>query len=99
MIAWAQVIVWKETAQNVWQPIYTSPPTLLEASVNSVAWAPHELGLILAAGASDGAIAVIALNASGTCPPPPPPCPTSSYPTRRFSAPPSAWILRGASGG
>jgi len=30
-----------------------------DSSVNSVCWAPHELGLILAAGSSDGTISVI----------------------------------------
>lgn len=49
----------------MWQPIFTSPPTLLEASVNSVAWAPHELGLMLAAASSDGSIAVISLGPAG----------------------------------
>lgn len=43
-----QVIIWKETSENQWRPIFTAA---LEASVNSVAWAPHEIGLALAAGA------------------------------------------------
>lgn len=43
-----QVIIWKEMSENQWRPIFTAA---LEASVNSVAWAPHEIGLVLAAGA------------------------------------------------
>lgn len=42
-----QVMIWKETAENQWRPIFTAA---LEASVNSIAWAPHEIGLMLAAG-------------------------------------------------
>jgi len=48
--------VWKEVAEGVWHPVFTSPPGLHTASVNACAWAPHELGLLLAAGSSDGCI-------------------------------------------
>ena len=42
-----KVIVWKESEQGVFSAIYTSPATLHEASVNAIAWAPHEFGLAL----------------------------------------------------
>lgn len=42
-----KVIVWKESEQGVFGAIYTSPSTLHEASINAVAWAPHEFGLSL----------------------------------------------------
>lgn len=35
-----------------------------ESSVNSVCWAPQEYGLILAAGASDGAVSIITYNSA-----------------------------------
>ena len=60
-----QVIVWKESPEGTWQPAYVSPPTLHGASVNSVAWAPHELGLVLAAGSSDGTVSVLTAGADG----------------------------------
>jgi protein transport protein SEC13 len=39
--------------------VYISPATLHTASVNSVAWAPHEHGLVLAAASSDGSVSVV----------------------------------------
>jgi len=36
------------------------------ASVNGVAFAPHELGLLLAAASSDGALSVLAYQPDGT---------------------------------
>ncbi len=59
-----RVIVWKEVADNVWQPIYQSPAHT--ASVNSVAWAPYELGLIFAAASSDGSVSVTAYQPDGS---------------------------------
>lgn len=53
------VIIWKETAENVWEKVYTSPPALFDSSVNALAFAPHELGLHLACASSDGSLAVI----------------------------------------
>ena len=38
--------------------VYISPGTLHSASINSIAWAPHELGLLLAAASSDGTISI-----------------------------------------
>jgi protein transport protein SEC13 len=58
--------VWKEATEGVWQPAYVSPPTLHTASVNSCAWAPHELGLVLAAGSSDGSLSVLTHGADGS---------------------------------
>lgn len=59
-----RIIVWKETADNQWQQVYLSPATLHTASVNSIAWAPHELGLVLAAASSDGTISILEYNAA-----------------------------------
>lgn len=44
--------------------IYQSP--LHTSSVNSIAWAPYELGLILAAGSSDGSISVHTYQPDGS---------------------------------
>ena len=66
-----RVIVWKEQApssadgtafgqqQNMaprWEKIYEYKEH--QSSVNSVCWAPYDLGLILAAGSSDGTISI-----------------------------------------
>lgn len=61
-----KVIVWKEVADGVWQQAYASPPSLHSASVNSCAWAPHELGLVLACGSSDGSLSFITCGADGS---------------------------------
>jgi protein transport protein SEC13 len=61
-----QVIIWKEVSEGSWQQAYVSPATLHSASVNSCAWAPHELGLVLAAGSSDGALSVLSAAADGS---------------------------------
>jgi len=60
-----KVIVWKETEQNIFSPVYTSPPTLHEASVNAIAWGPHEFGLCLAAASSDGTISILTHKPDG----------------------------------
>lgn len=39
--------------------VYITPSTLHTASINSIAWAPHELGLILAVGSSDGTVSIL----------------------------------------
>eukprot|EP00955_Chlamydomonas_euryale_P111775 366088-Chlamydomonas_euryale.AAC.21 len=39
--------------------VYITPPGLHSSSVNSVAWAPPEVGLALAAGSSDGTVSVL----------------------------------------
>ena len=42
--------------------VYTTDSTLHSASVNSVAFAPHELGLKVAAASSDGSASVLTYN-------------------------------------
>ena len=61
-----QVIVGKEVTEGQWQQVYVSPDSLHSASVNSCAWAPHELGLLLAAGSSDGSLSVLTGGADGS---------------------------------
>jgi protein transport protein SEC13 len=39
--------------------VYQSPATLHSASINSLCWAPHEVGLVLATASSDGTIGII----------------------------------------
>lgn len=51
------VIVWSKDANGEWSKIFTHNEHT--HSVNSVAWAPHELGLCFAAGSSDGTISVV----------------------------------------
>jgi len=58
-----KVIIWKEGQQG-WQAVYNTNDSPDEnerhkSSVNSIAWAPHDLGLLLVAGSSDGSISVI----------------------------------------
>eukprot|EP00873_Tetraselmis_striata_P000259 jgi/Tetstr1/420523/TSEL_001067.t1 len=60
-----RVIIWKETQEGVWAQAYKSPETLHSASVNSICWAPQELGLMLACGSSDGTISILNHNADG----------------------------------
>ncbi|GAX74890.1 hypothetical protein CEUSTIGMA_g2336.t1 [Chlamydomonas eustigma] len=54
-----RVIIWKETHEGQWQQVYITPSTLHTASINSIAWAPQELGLILAVASSDGTCSVL----------------------------------------
>jgi protein transport protein SEC13 len=58
--------VWKEASEGVWQAAYATPPGVHSASVNSCAWAPHELGLVLAAASSDGSLSVLSAAADGS---------------------------------
>uniref|UniRef100_A0A0A9W586 Protein SEC13 homolog n=1 Tax=Lygus hesperus TaxID=30085 RepID=A0A0A9W586_LYGHE len=53
-----KVIIWKENQE--WTKIYEYSNH--DASVNSVKFGPHEYGLILACGSSDGAFSIISLN-------------------------------------
>ena len=62
-----KVIIWKE------QPAQGPTPagwakikehTLYKASINSVSWAPHELGAILACASSDGTISVLTFKST-----------------------------------
>ncbi|CAK0773637.1 hypothetical protein CVIRNUC_004086 [Coccomyxa viridis] len=52
-----KVIVWKEAQEAQWVQAYCSP--IHTASVNGVAFAPHELGLMLAAASSDGTVSLL----------------------------------------
>ncbi|KAJ7262323.1 WD40-repeat-containing domain protein [Mycena haematopus] len=56
-----KVIIWKEqqapSTSSTWAKIREH--TLHTASVNSVSWAPHELGAILACASSDGKLSVL----------------------------------------
>ncbi|KAJ7209511.1 WD40-repeat-containing domain protein [Mycena pura] len=56
-----KVLIWKEQQSpsntNMWTKIREH--TLHTASVNSVSWAPHELGAILACASSDGKLSVL----------------------------------------
>lgn len=54
--------------------VYKTPSSLHSASVNSIAFAPHELGLVLACASSDGSVSVLehkpdgSWDASKVCP-------------------------------
>lgn len=50
------VIVHKEQPQNVWTKIFDHR---VHTSVNSISWAPHEMGLILACASSDGNVSIL----------------------------------------
>lgn len=49
---------------NKWSPFYEYCGH--ESSVNTVAWAPSEFGLIFACGSSDGSISIVSLNGDGS---------------------------------
>mmetsp|Transcript_132 Transcript_132/g.478 ORF Transcript_132/g.478 Transcript_132/m.478 type:complete len:307 (+) Transcript_132:228-1148(+) len=57
-----KVIIWQEVQEGVWTQVYQTPNTLHTASINSVCWAPSELGLMLACGSSDSTISIITHN-------------------------------------
>ncbi|KAE8699671.1 Protein transport protein SEC13-like protein B [Hibiscus syriacus] len=57
------VIIWKENNQNEWLQAHVFNDH--KSSVNSIAWAPHELGLCLACGSSDGNISVFTARDDG----------------------------------
>jgi protein transport protein SEC13 len=46
--------------------VYRSPANLHTASVNSIAWAPYETGLILACASSDGSFSIITYQKDGS---------------------------------
>ena len=56
-----RVIIWQEGGGQ-WTKIYEY--TNHDSSVNSVQWAPHDFGLILVCGSSDGAISVLTYSAN-----------------------------------
>jgi len=59
-----KVIIWREEQpySNFWHKAYEYIGP--ELSVNSIAWAPYELGLMLACGSSDGHISILTLKDS-----------------------------------
>ncbi|XP_046647682.1 protein SEC13 homolog [Daphnia pulicaria] len=71
-----KVIIWKEM-NGQWVKFYEYAnrviPSQLEffrrpnhdSSLNSVCWAPHDYGLILACGSSDGSISILSATAAG----------------------------------
>ncbi|KAL4182749.1 hypothetical protein AMTRI_Chr11g151820 [Amborella trichopoda] len=64
----SKVVIWKEGTKegtsNGWLQFYVFSDH--KASVNSIAWAPHELGLCLACGSSDGTISVLSAGPDGS---------------------------------
>ncbi|KAJ3692159.1 hypothetical protein LUZ60_012509 [Juncus effusus] len=59
-----RVIIWKEgTKPDEW--VQSHVFTDHKSSVNSISWAPHELGLCLASGSSDGNISVFTARQDG----------------------------------
>jgi protein transport protein SEC13 len=51
-----KIYIWKESSPNRWEKIYEYSEH--KNSVNCLAFAPHENGLIFCAGSSDGFISV-----------------------------------------
>ncbi|WFD07606.1 GTPase-activating protein S13 [Malassezia vespertilionis] len=69
-----KVFIWKHESSGV-QQTYGAPPSnwvrikdhaLHTASVNAIAWAPHELGATLACASSDGKVSVLTFNMDGS---------------------------------
>ena len=58
IIIFRKVIIWKEL--NEWVKVHEH--TVHDSSVNSIGWAPHEYGLVLACGSSDGSISILTNN-------------------------------------
>ena len=56
-LAHLQVILWREDSPSRWSKLYEYSNH--DSSVNSVCWAPHEFGLVLVCGSSDGAVSVL----------------------------------------
>ncbi|KAG8814127.1 GTPase-activating protein S13 [Serendipita sp. 399] len=63
-----KVLIWKETSTGAGSGKWTTikEHSLHTASVNSIAWAPHELGAILACASSDGKVSVLTFKNDGT---------------------------------
>ena len=56
------VLIHREVAHNSWALFYEHryiDGILRTSSVNSISWAPHEFGLILACAASDGIVSIL----------------------------------------
>lgn len=56
----SRIIVWRESPPNTWSKIYDFAQH--GASVNLVAWAPHESGCVLAGASTDGQVSVLELK-------------------------------------
>ena len=54
--------MWKRDVNNNWENLVYQDD--LETSVNCIAWAPWEYGLILAAGLADGRVVIYARDPS-----------------------------------
>ena len=54
-----KVKVWKRDVNNKWDPVFEND---LLSSVNCIAWAPWEYGLILAAGTAEGRLVIYVRN-------------------------------------
>jgi protein transport protein SEC13 len=61
-----KVIVWREQegAKNQWQKVFVFSGH--ELSVNSLSFAPHDYGLVLACGSSDGRVSILNCNVDGS---------------------------------
>ncbi|XP_024022502.1 protein transport protein SEC13 homolog B [Morus notabilis] len=59
-----KVIIWEEATKDQWIQAHVFDDH--KSSVNSIAWAPHELGLCLACGSSDGNISVFIARSDGS---------------------------------
>lgn len=57
-----KVIIWKESGE--WTKLYEYNNH--DSSVNSIAWGPHEYGLVLACGSSDASISILTNTADST---------------------------------
>jgi protein transport protein SEC13 len=64
----ARVIVWRDSStspnQSQWSKLFEH--TLHTSSVNGIAWAPHELGALLACASSDGKVSILEFKDDGT---------------------------------
>lgn len=63
-----KVLVHKEVQANSWSVVHVHEGH--QSSVNAIAWAPHELGLVLAAASSDGSVSVASHKGAVRAPPP-----------------------------
>jgi protein transport protein SEC13 len=59
-----KVIIWKENGPGDWIKFYEYNNH--DSSVNSIAWAPHEYGLLLACGSSDATISILSCSPDGS---------------------------------
>ena len=64
----ARVIIWRDSStspqQSNWSKLFEH--TSHTASVNSIAWAPHDLGALLACASSDGKVSILEFKDDGT---------------------------------